>query len=293
MNLFLTVLEIVTPVFTLAAIGFIWVKLGFEYKVEFVTRLAMTLAVPCLIFTSLMKTEIDPGALAALSYAALATYALVSVIAFGLIRIAYLPVRTYYAPMIFGNTGNLGLPLALFAFGQIGLGYAVVVFAVMAVLSFTFGVWLVSGGGSPLKALKEPIVAATLLGALFMWQDWQTPAPITNTLVLIGQIAIPIMLLTLGVTVARLKPGSLGLSVLFSLQKTVICIGAAVGIGLWLDLPAIALAVLVMQVSTPVAVTSYMLAEKYGADADAVAGLVVVSTVLSVFTIPLTLVFLV
>jgi predicted permease len=287
------VLKIVTPVFTLASIGFIWVKLGFEYKVEFVTRLAMTLAVPCLIFTSLMKTEIDPGALAALSYAALATYTLIGVIAFGLIKIAALPVRTYYAPMIFGNTGNLGLPLALFAFGQIGLGYAVVVFAIMAVLSFTFGVWLVSGGGSPLKAVKEPIVAATLLGALFMWQDWQTPAPITNTLTLIGQIAIPIMLLTLGVAVARLKPKSLGLPVLFSLQKTVICIGAAVGVGLWLDLPPVALAVLVMQVSTPVAVTSYLLAEKYGADADAVAGLVVVSTVLSVFTIPLTLVFLV
>jgi len=292
-DLFLTVLKIVTPVFTLASIGFIWVKLGFEYKVEFVTRLAMTLAVPCLIFTSLMKTEIDPGALAALSYAALATYTLIGVIAFGLIKIAALPVRTYYAPMIFGNTGNLGLPLALFAFGQIGLGYAVVVFAIMAVLSFTFGVWLVSGGGSPLKAVKEPIVAATLLGALFMWQDWQTPAPITNTLTLIGQIAIPIMLLTLGVAVARLKPKSLGLPVLFSLQKTVICIGAAVGVGLWLDLPPVALAVLVMQVSTPVAVTSYLLAEKYGADADAVAGLVVVSTVLSVFTIPLTLVFLV
>ncbi len=293
MDLFLTVLKIVTPVFTLASIGFIWVKLGFEYKVEFVTRLAMTLAVPCLIFTSLMKTEIDPGALAALSYAALATYTLIGVIAFGLIKIAALPVRAYYAPMIFGNTGNLGLPLALFAFGQIGLGYAVVVFAIMAVLSFTFGVWLVSGGGSPLKAVKEPIVAATLLGALFMWQDWQTPAPITNTLTLIGQIAIPIMLLTLGVAVARLKPKSLGLPVLFSLQKTVICIGAAVGVGLWLDLPPVALAVLVMQVSTPVAVTSYLLAEKYGADADAVAGLVVVSTVLSVFTIPLTLVFLV
>ncbi|HBQ36955.1 MAG TPA: transporter [Rhodobacteraceae bacterium] len=293
MNLLLTVLEIVTPVFTLGALGFLWVKLGFEYKVEFVTRLAMTLSVPCLIFTSLMQTEIDPRALATLSYAALTTYGVVGMLSFMLVKFAKLPVRTYYAPLIFGNTGNLGLPLALFAFGQIGLGYAVVVFASMAILSFTFGVWLVSGGGSPLKALKEPIVAATLLGALFMWQGWQTPKPITNTLELIGQIAIPIMLLTLGVAVARLKPKSLGLPVLLSLQKTLICIGAAVGVGVWLDLPPVALAVLVMQVSTPVAVTSYMLAEKYGADSDAVAGLVVVSTVLSVFTIPLTLVFLV
>ncbi len=292
MNLFLTVLEIVTPVFLLAAIGFIWVKLGFEYRVEFVTRLAMTLAVPCLIFTSLMRTEIDPAALATLSYAALAAYGAVTLASYLLVQVTGLGHRTYLAPIIFGNTGNLGLPLALFAFGQVGLGYAVVVFAIMAVLSFTFGVWLVSGGGSPIKALKEPIVAATLLGALFMWQGWETPKPLTNTLELIGQMAIPIMLLTLGVAVARLKPGRMGRAVWLSLLKVVICIGAAWGVGRWLALPPVPFAVLVMQISTPVAVTSYMLAEKYGADSDAVAGLVVVSTLLSVVTIPLTLAFL-
>ena len=292
MNLFLTVLEIVTPVFLLAAIGFIWVKLGFEYRVEFVTRLAMTLAVPCLIFTSLMRTEIDPAALATLSYAALAAYGAVTLASYLLVQVTGLGHRTYLAPIIFGNTGNLGLPLALFAFGQVGLGYAVVVFAIMAVLSFTFGVWLVSGGGSPIKALKEPIVAATLLGAVFMWQGWETPKPLTNTLELIGQMAIPIMLLTLGVAVARLKPGRMGRAVWLSLLKVVICIGAAWGVGRWLALPPVPFAVLVMQISTPVAVTSYMLAEKYGADSDAVAGLVVVSTLLSVVTIPLTLAFL-
>jgi len=289
---FLTVLEIVTPVFLLGAIGFTWVKSGFEYRVEFVTRLAMTLSVPCLIFTSLMQTEIDPAALATLSLAALAAYGVVTVVSYLLIQLTDLGHRTYLAPIIFGNTGNLGLPLALFAFGQVGLGYAVVVFAIMAILSFTFGVWLVSGGGSPLKALKEPIVAATLLGALFMWMGWETPKPLTNTLELIGQMAIPIMLLTLGVAVARLKPGRMGRAVWLSLAKVVICIGAAWIVGRWLALPPVAFAVLVMQVSTPVAVTSYMLAEKYGADSDAVAGLVVVSTVLSVVTIPLTLAFL-
>lgn len=292
MNLFLTVLEIVAPVFLLGAIGFVWVKMGFEYRVQFVTRLAMTLAVPCLIFTSLMRTEIDPAALATLSFAALAAYAIVSLASFLILKFNALDNRTYLAPLIFGNTGNLGLPLALFAFGDAGLGYAVVIFAIMAVLSFTLGVWLVSGGGSPLKALKEPVVAATFLGALFMLMGWETPKPLTNTLELIGQMAIPIMLLTLGVAVARLKPGRMGRAIWLSLAKMVIGIGVAVGIGLWLALPAIPFAVLVLQISTPVAVTSYMLAEKYGADSDAVAGLVVASTVLAVITIPLTLAFL-
>lgn len=78
MNLALTVLNITAPVFILAAIGFGWVKLGFEYRVEFVTRLTMTLSVPCLIFVALMTADIYPQALGALSLASFLAYGLVS-----------------------------------------------------------------------------------------------------------------------------------------------------------------------------------------------------------------------
>ncbi|MCF2871311.1 AEC family transporter [Octadecabacter sp. G9-8] len=293
MQLALTVLEITAPVFLLAAVGFVWVKLGYEYRVEFVTRFAMTLSVPCLIFTALMGTQVDAAALAALSVAALVAYALVTVAMWLLVLVGRLDRRTFLAPLIFGNTGNLGLPLALFAFGDVGLGYAVVVFAVMAVLSFTFGVWLVSDGGSLTKVIKEPVVAATILGALFLWQGWQTPTFLTNALELIGQMAIPMMLITLGVAVARLKPNALGLATLLAAIKYAVCAGVAAVVGIWFGLDPVALAVLVVQVATPVAVTSYMLAAKYGADSDSVAGLVVVSTLMSVVTLPLILAFVI
>ncbi|WP_050931909.1 AEC family transporter [Aestuariivita boseongensis] len=286
MNLALTVLEIVAPVFLLAAIGFTWVKLGAEYRIRFVTQLSMTLGVPCLIFTALMKTELEPTALTALTLASVAAYAAVSVVTALVVRLLRLETRTFTAPLIFGNTGNLGLPLALFAFGDVGLSYAVVVFAVMAILSFTFGIWLVAGGGSPVKVLKEPMVAATLLGALFLWQGWETPRFLTNTLDLIGQIAIPLMLITLGVAVARLNASGLGRAVLLSVLKLAICVGLAWSVGRFFELDPVAFAVLVLQVATPVAVTSYLLAEKYGADADAVAGLVVASTLLAVLALP-------
>lgn len=292
MEVVLTVGEIVAPVFLLAAIGYIWVQLGFEYQIQFVTRMAMTLSIPALVFTSLMKTEISAEALTKISLAAVVGYAGVTVLIYLLTRLARLEIRTYLAPLIFGNTGNLGLPLAYFAFGDVGLGYAVVVFAIMAVYSFTFGVWLVSGGGSLIKVVREPLVLATLAGALFLWQGWQTPRFLTNTLELLGQIAIPLMLITLGVALARLKPNRIGRTVWLSLLKAAICIGVAWGVGLWFQLDPVAFGVLVLQVSTPVAVTSYLLAEKYGADSDAVAGLVVTSTLLSVGIIPLTLVFL-
>lgn len=289
MNLALTVLEITAPVFILAAIGFAWVKAGFEYRVEFVTRLAMTLAVPCLIFTALMKTQIDPQALTTLSLASVAAYGVVSLGAFLLVKLTRLDVRTFLAPIIFGNTGNLGLPLALFAFGEVGLGYAVVVFAVMAIWSFTFGIWLVAGGGALTKVIKEPLVGATVLGGIFLWQGWQTPVFLTNALELIGQMAIPVMLITLGVAVARMAPGHVGRAIWISLAKLALCFGLTWAIGRLFALDDTAFAVLVLQVSTPVAVTSYLLAEKYGADADSVAGLVVVSTLMSVIAIPLML----
>lgn len=292
MNLTLTVLEIVAPVFLLAAVGFTWVKLGFEYRINFVTQLATTLAVPCLIFTALMQTDIDPAALTALSLASVVAYGAVTVLAAILVWVFGLNSRTYTAPMIFGNTGNLGLPLALFAFGPEGLSYAVVVFAIMAIWTFTFGIWLVAGAGSFRRVLREPLVGATLLGGLFLWQDWQTPTFLTNTLELIGQMAIPLMLITLGVAVARLTPGGIGRAAVMSVIKLTLCVGIAWLAALAFNLDKVAFGVLVLQVATPVAVTSYLLAEKYGADAQAVAGLVVVSTLISVGALPLLLAIL-
>lgn len=289
MNLVLTVLEIVAPVFLLAGLGFAWVRFGFEFRIQFVTRLASSVAVPCLVFTALMQTEATPSALATIALAALVGYLAIGALALALLLLMKLDLRTYLAPLIFGNTGNLGLPLALFAFGDEGLGLALAVFAVTAILGFTLGVWLVSGGGSPVALVREPLVLATVLGGVFLWQGWETPRFLTNTLELIGQMAIPLMLLTLGVAVARLTPGNLGRAIWLSLVRVAICIGVALAVGSAFGLAPVAMAILVLQLSMPMAVISYLLAEKYGADAQAVAGLVVVSTLISVLSLPLTL----
>lgn len=293
MNVVLTVAEIVAPVFLLAALGYAWVKRGFEYRLDFVTKMAMTLGVPCLIFVALMQADIEKDALTAIALATLVAYIVVIIVFFVITVLLKLDLQTFLAPLSFGNTGNLGLPLALFAFGDLGLGYAVVVFAVMAIISFTFGIWLVSGGGNPLPALKEPLVGASVAGGVFLWMGWETPTFLTNTLSLIGQLGIPLMLITLGVALARLTPSRIARMIWLSALKVAICVAVAVPIGLWFELNDVAFAVLVLQVATPVAVTSYLLAEKYGADADSVAGLVVVSTLMSVGFLPLILAFVI
>lgn len=289
MDLTLTVLQIVAPVFLLAGIGFAWIKVGLEYRIQFVTQLAMTLSLPCLIFVSLMQTRIDPAALTALSLASIVSYAIVTVVFLILVRGLRLESRTYNAPLIFGNTGNLGLPLALFAFGETGLSYAIIVFAIMAFWSYTFGIWLVAGAGSLGRVLREPLMWGTVLGGIFLWHGWQTPTFLTNTLQLVGQMAIPIMLITLGVAVARLSGRGLARAALLSAVKLALCIAIAWSVGRYFDLDPTAFGVLVLQVATPVAVTSYLLAEKYGADSAAVAGLVVASTLMSVAALPLIL----
>jgi predicted permease len=289
MELILTVFQIVAPVFILAAIGFTWVKIGWSYEIEFVTRLAMTLSVPALIFVALMKANISADTLSNLFLSSLIAYLFLALIFWITGKIFKLNMATYWAPLIFGNTGNLGLPLAMFAFGEVGLGYAVVVFAVMAIGSFSIGVWMVSGGGSLNKVFKEPMVWATLLGALFLIQGWQMPKWATNTLELLGQMAIPLMLITLGVALARLKINLISRAIILSILKLCVSVGVAWIIGIYFELNDIAFAVLVMQIATPVAVTSYLLAQKYGADANEVAGLVIASTALSVFALPVLL----
>lgn len=282
----LQVAGIVAPVFVLAAVGYAWVSRGIDFPVAFVTRLATTIAVPCLIFSTLVATEIAPRDLADMALATVIGYGVVTFVTWGFVAAVRLDRRTYLAPLIFGNTGNLGLPLALFAFGEAGLGYAVVLFAVMAIGTFTYGIWMVSGRGTGWAMLADPMVVAAVLGALFLWQGWDLPVWIANSVSLLGQLAIPLMLLTLGVAVSRLKPAQIGRSLLLSCLKVVLSVGVAYATGWVLALPPLATGVLVLQMSTPVAVTSYLLAERYGADAESVAGLVVVSTLLSVAALP-------
>lgn len=302
MNVIVTVLEVVVPIFAVAAIGFGWVKLGYDYPQAFITRLSMLLAMPCLVFVTLARTELSPETLGTVLLAAIVAHVAIGLAMVVLCRIAGLQRETYLAPLIFGNTGNLGLPLALFAFGQPGLEVAIVIFAVSAVGSFTYGVWVVSGGGRGARVLLEPIVLSCFLGAAFLLTGWDLPPIAVRTLDLIGQPAIPLMLLTLGAAVSRLAVRDLARPLVLSLLKLVICVAAAIAVARGFGLGQLAQAVLVLQMIAPVAVTGYLIAlrareagnpEEDGPDPDAVAGLVVISTLLSVISLPLVLGFLV
>jgi predicted permease len=159
------------------------------------------------------------------------------------------------------------------------------------VFAFSIGIYVITGGTSLRKLMREPLVISTLLGVLFLAQGWQLPEFLSNTIHLVGGIGIPIMLITLGVAVARLKPANIVNAIWLSIAKIGICTGIAVIVGAFFDLPDVAYYVLILQMSAPVAVTSYLLAERFNVNAQSVAGLVVVSTVMTIGIAPLVLTF--
>ena len=120
LSLFLSVLEVCAPVFIVAGIGFFWKKFGYEYRIEFVTKLVMSLTIPCLIFSALIQTQIDFEILKTLFYATLAVLAMIVAAAYLVVVILGLNRQTFLAPMIFGNSANIGIPICLLAFGQTG-----------------------------------------------------------------------------------------------------------------------------------------------------------------------------
>lgn len=286
------IFTITAPVFLLALAGWVWAKAGAPFDLAFITRLSLTFSVPCLIFATLVKAEIDAAAFRDLALASLAAYGVAAVALFVVLAVFRLSLPVWLAPTVFGNTGNVGLPVALFAYGEQGLAFAMVIFAVMAVLSFTIGIYLVAGAGRPGEVLRQPLVYASLLGGLFSVMDWDVPGWLLNTLSLAGQIAIPMMLLTLGVAIARLHVKGIGTAVAVSVLKVGVTAGAALATAEYFGLAGAMKGALVLQLIMPAAVTSYMVAARYDREPDAVAGLVVVSTILSLGAIPAALALL-
>jgi hypothetical protein len=191
--MFLQILQITAPVFLLASAGYVWARLKMNFDLEFITRLAINFSMPCLIFSVLVKVEIDPTIFRDIALASVVAYAALAGVMWLGIRATGLGMRTYLAPGVFANTGNVGLPVALFAYGQQGLAFAIVIFAIMATFSFTIGIYMVAGRGRLSEVLKQPLVYASILGGVFALQGWGVPVWLLNSLDLAGQISIPLM----------------------------------------------------------------------------------------------------
>ncbi len=285
-ELLITVAPIVAPVFIVAAIGFGWARAGMPFDTEFTTTLVSNISFPCLIVATLAKLEIDPAAFSQMAWAGALTVLATGAIAAVALKAFGQPQPVYWPPLVFGNVGNMGLPLCLFAFGDEGLALGIIFFTVFVAIQFTLGISVAAGRLSVRTLVRTPLAWACLLGIALQLAGVRLPHWVDNTIGLVGDLAIPMMLLTLGVALAKLKVTSLWRSVVLSLGR--LGLGLSVGIALaeLLGLEGAARGVLILESAMPVAVLNYLFAARYERSPEEIAGLVLVSTALSFVTLP-------
>jgi hypothetical protein len=277
---------VVLPVLLVAGIGFTWAKMGRRFDSVFLTDIATNIGTPCLVAHSLMTLEIDPAALAQMGVAVLTAVSGFLVLGFIVLRVMKLSINSYLPALTFPNTGNMGLPLALFAFGKEGLALAVVYFSCTVTLQFTLGISLSAGSLSLSRLVRTPAIYAVAISAVLLLLGLRLPAWIENTIGVLGDITIPMMLLTLGVSLAQLKVNGLGRNLVLSLARLSGGFVIALIVSRMYSLPSTAAGVLIIQSSMPVAVFNFLFAQYYGRAHGDVAAMVVISTALSFLTLP-------
>lgn len=284
--MFIEILNIIIPVFLCALVGFVWAKKQFRFDSGFVTLLVTNIGFPCLIFNTLIEVELTGLALRDMGLASLVTLAAFFAIAWPVLRMGGLDTRAFLPAMAFANTGNIGLPLCLLAFGDEGLALGIAYFAVNAVFVFTLGPAIAAGESNLREILKVPLVWAVLAALAIMAIDITVPAWLLRSVGLLGDIAIPLMLITLGVSLAELKISGLTRGLLLSALR--LGMGFAVG---WVTAMAfgfegVARGVLIIECAMPAAVFNYLYAARYDNRPTEVAGVVFISTLMSFITLP-------
>ncbi len=280
---------IVAPIYIAIGLGWGWRRFGRPWNTELVTELIMTIGAPCLVFSSLVGMEVDRAALSQMALAAFAAFAILAVLAAVILKLAGLPVQSFLSPIVFPNAGNMGLPVAFFAFGDEGLALGVAFYAVAAFSQYSVGIWVWSGRVSGVELLRTPLFWSAIVAAVVVAAEWPVPDWILRTTELLGGFTIPLMQISLGFSLGGFELAGLKRSTALSLLR--LGLGLAVGWGLaeLLGFQGAARGVLILQCSMPVAVLNYLLASKYQRHPTEVASLVVLSTLLSLVTLPLIL----
>jgi len=284
--------SIVAPVMIAVAVGYVMARLGKKEEPEYVTLLVTYVGTPCLVFSTLANIRLELAAVGQIAGASALCLVIAGVLGYPLLRLTGLSVRGYLPSLMHPNTGNMGLPLCLFAFGEKGLALGIAFYVVIASNHFVTTPVVASGSLSMRRIARSPIIYAVAIALVFLVTQTTVPQWINNATRLLGGITIPLLLITLGFSLARLKVGNLRTSLFLALAR--LAIGLAAGhaaVGL-LGLDGIARGVAILQASMPNAVFNYLFAKQYNAEPEGVAGMVVVSTLMSFAVLPLLLWYL-
>ncbi|MEA2037722.1 MAG: AEC family transporter [Nanoarchaeota archaeon] len=283
------ILKTVVPVFLIIATGYIIGKKK-KLNVQILIDLIVYIAGPALIVSSIARSDISLEDFGIIAGASLA-------IIFAMVFLTYIILKKsnrkcLYLPMVFGNTGYLGYPVALFAFGVAGLSRAVVFDMMNSLVIFSLGVYLINKRNQFKEIFKVPLIYAVVLGLIFNLFKIPIPDVIFNPIEMIGLITIPLALLVLGYQLTEIRINSARTAVLASLFKIIGGFLVALLIIKLFSIEGLAKNIILLQAAMPSAVMTMILSAKYKRDAACVASIVLITTVFSLITIPLILWFL-
>lgn len=280
------ILSVVAPLFLCAGVGFVWGRLDKPFDAEMMTGLALHLGVPCLVFSTLTRLEISPAAFGEMAGAYTLALALFMALAAGLTRLLRLEARAFIPALTFRNSGNLGLPVCLFAFGEAGLAYGIGAFVIASLAGLTIGRGIYAGSTASEALFRNPIVYAILVSVACMVGEIKPPAWIANTVEIVSGMAIPLMVVSLGVALSKIRVVGIGRATALSALELAVGFGVGVALAELFGLTGVARGVLILQCAMPVAVHNYVFAQAYRRSPEVVAGMVLMSTLLACITLP-------
>ena len=294
MDLYTKLFEVLFPVFFVVGIGYYLGKNNPKIDTSFITNFAANIGTPAMIIYSLTSTGISFQIFKDYFW-----YYLIAMVIFTIIGVAFLfilktkDIIRELPPFIMPNTGNMGLPICLFAYGSQGLGVAASISAIIILSHFTLGIFLANRKFDISVILKNPPFYSIIISVILLYFETEVPLFIENTTFLLMYATIFLILMSLGISLTRFKVFSFKKALISSIGRVIL--GPIVGFLLirFFNLQGFAAGVLLIQCSMPSAVLNYLVASIYSPKkiVDSVASTIVVSTVMSFITIPIVVFF--
>lgn len=282
------VFNIVAPLFLIIAVGYFYgARVRPEMRIT--NQLVMDVFMPALIFHVMVQDSFMPTQYVWLVFAGVVLMLGSGVLAFVFARFLGANPRALMPPAMFSNWANLGLPLYIFALGEVALDGGVMLVVAGNILCFTLGIYIYSGKLSSLDMLRTPIIVAVILGGLFNAFNVVLPAFVDTPIKMMGQVAIPLMLFSLGVRLTRVDFRDAKIGLIMAAFCPIIGVGLALVLVQFLPLSPLHQSILILFGALPPAVINYMLSEQYDCEPDQVASMVVIGNLASIITLPLAL----
>ena len=289
MELYIKLIDVILPVFFVIGIGYYLGKKDPNFNTDFINTLAGNVGTPALIFYTITSTGVTLE-----TFIEYFTDALIIIGGFALVGLSVLALMkkdfvSELPPLILPNTGNMGIPICLFAYGTEGLGIASAIASVIILLHFTLGVLLAKKSFSLKILITNMPIYGIIAAVIVLYYDWEVPGFVVNTTFLLTYATIFLVLMSLGIALTKLKVVSwLNASILSGVR---IIIGPLIGFGLikYLNLTGLPAGVLLIQSSMPSAILTYLVGSMYSEKrvVDSIASVIVTSTLMSFITIPI------